>query len=245
MAGWAGFPKRRGGRMKVLETTAIQVRIFTKDTIPYHILLRPDRVKLLQDHFAFQNCEIPFPISQQGVPRILNFMSGEFELNGKSVIIDRLAFQDRKVMIGIKGTSEELNSIFAALSSFVGDILGENIFDDSKLILKTDQTECVVQLDIDFMSVFSLKFRKFLKKNIPSKMLHKVEIIIPRHLTVELSFEQPIQYRSHNLSLSVKKFTVEPRANTSLKDQVFFTASPCPSDVHLELLREFEDAFAA
>jgi hypothetical protein len=245
MEDWAGFPKGRGGRMKVLETTAIQVRIFAKDTIPYHILLRPNRVKLLQDHFSFQNHEIPFPVFQEGAPKILNLLSGEFKLNGKSIIIDRLIFEDRKVIIGIKGTSGELNYIFMAVFSFLKDILDGIILDDSKLILKTDQTECVVQLDVDFMSIFSPKFRKFLKTNIPPKMLHKVEMMIPRRLRIELSFEQPIQYRSHNLSLSPKNFTVEPRATTNLEDKVFFTTSPCPSDVHLSLLKEFEEAFAA
>ena len=154
-----------------------------------------------------------------------------------------MVFEDRKVIIRIKGTSDDLNSLFLELSSFLGNILDGHLIDDSKIILKTDQTECVVQIDVDFMSVFSSKFRRYLKKNIPPKMSHKVEMMIPRRLSVELSFEQPIQYRSYNLTISPKSFAIEPRATTRLEDKIFFTASPCPSDVHIELIKEFEEAF--
>lgn len=230
--------------MNIIEMSTIQVRILAQDTIPYHVLLRPDRVKLLVDHFKFQNHEIPFPVYEQGAPRVLNLLSGEVKLNDKrNIIIENLFFENRKVQMKVKGSTDDINATFSALFAFFEEILDGFKFDDSKIILQTDQSESIAQLDIEFMSLFSPKFRKFLRMNIPRKMEYKVEIMMPRRLSFELSFEQPIKYRAHNLSLMPKNFTLEPRATTTLEDKMFFTASPCPSDVHIELIKEFEEAF--
>jgi len=229
--------------MKIIEMSTIQVRILAQDTIPYHLLLRPDRVKLLMDNFAFQNHEIPFPLSEQQTPKILNLLSGEIKLNGKNIIITRILFENRKVQIKVLGSTNELNQTLLTIFTFLEGILDGFKYDDSKVILTTDQTECVVHLDVDFMSVFSHKFRKFLKTNIPPKMSNKVEMMTPRHLSFELSFEQAMQYRKYNINITSKNFTIEPRTTTSLDDKVFYTIAPCPSDVHIELIKEFEEVF--
>jgi hypothetical protein len=204
--------------------------------------MRPDRVKLLLDRFTFQKHEIP-PFQEAETPRVLNFRSGEIEIEGNLVVIDQLNFLERRILVKIIGSTHELNSVFTAISSTLEDILDGFSLVSQKAILQTDQTDCMIELDIDYMSLFSLKFRKFIKNNLPKKIPYKVDIVTPKRLTFELSFIQPIEYRGRNIALSPRLFTIEPRENTALGDRIFFTSSPCPSDVHISLIKEFEEAF--
>lgn len=49
--------------------------------------------------------------------------------------------------------------------------------------------------------------------------------------------------REHGITLNSKEFVVEPKVNTPVEDRVFFTKSPFTSDVHFELIEEFESLF--
>jgi hypothetical protein len=226
--------------MKVLETNATRVLIFPQDTIPYNLLLRAERVKILVEAFGFQNHEIPFPVSETIAPRILTLKAGEITLDGRATTIEKVNFEDRKMLIKIKGSTSELNSVLRSFSAALEKILDGFSLESSKPLLESDRTESVTVLDIDFTAVFSKKFRKFIKKNLPHRTSHKVEMINPRRLSFELFFEQPLSYRSHKIA-----FTIEPRANTTIEDKVFFAASPCSSEIHFKILEEFEEAFRA
>lgn len=228
--------------MKILRMLTTLIRIYPEDIIPYHLLMRPDRVKLLIDRLSFQKHEIP-PFQGAETSKVLNFQSGEIKIDGNSIIIDQLNFLERRILVKIIGSTHELNSVFTAISSILEDILDGFSLVSQKPIIQTDQTDCTVELDIDYMSLFSLKFRKFMKNNLPKKLTHKVEIVAPKRLSIELSFVQPIEYRSHNITLSPRLFTIEPRENTALGDRIFYASSPCPSDVHIRLIEEFEGAF--
>lgn len=231
--------------MKIIEISATQIRIFKEDTIPYHILLKPDKIKNLVERLAFQSHEIPFPISDVNAPRILNLRAGEVKINQKSIFIYYLNFENRKVVAKIKGTTHDAITAFEEISSILCEIIDGLSLHFSNVILKSDETECVAQLDIDYYSLFSPKLKKFLKTNLMSKLSEKAESVVPKQFSFEIRFFQPQKYSKYNITLSRKIFTLEPRPNTSLEDRIFYTKSPCPSETHLELLKEIEEIFKA
>lgn len=229
--------------MKVFEMTAIQVRIYAEDTIPYHLLLRPNSIQMIAERFGFQHQDVPFPILAPGAPKVLNFLTGELKVDDRQFIIEQLNFENRKISLRVKGSTDGVNLVFEAILTTLKDICPGYDFEESKVILRTDQTECVVQLEIDFLSFFSQKFRKYYKSTLPLHLPNKPEMIIPKKLSLEISFFQPKEFRGYNVSLSPKLFTIEPRTNTRLEDKVFLTQSPCSSETHLKILKEIEELF--
>lgn len=231
--------------MKTLELSATKVVIFQENTIPYYLLLRPERAQQLKEAFGFQGLEIPFPLTEPKAPKLINLIAGETKLGKKIFSIDSLNFENRKIVIKGKGSSHELELALEQICSVLAKIMDGTLFDSSKIILQTYETECIVQLEINYNAIFTPKFNKFLKSNLFNKLSEKPRKIIPKHLCMEIRFDLPEKYSKYNVALSTKLFTIEPRANTPPEDRIFYTKSPLPSDAHLELLKEFEETFKA
>jgi hypothetical protein len=220
-----------------------QVRIFKEDTIPYEVLSVANKLKELKENFHFSFEQVPFPLSEADKPKIILFKSGEAKLGKRNIIFNVLHFEGRKIVIEVFGTSLEADELFKQLSLFINNLAKSDLLSEEKCLVKTEETKCTVSLDIDFWSIFGDKTKEFISMNVVSALDFPVLSVNPKRLSFEIIFEQNPFLGSHNIMLSPKPLTIEPRTNLPLDERVFYTNGPFSSDVHLQILESFEKTF--
>ena len=220
-----------------------QVRIFQEDSIPYEVLSVANKLKDLKENYHFSFEEVPFPLNETDKPKIIVLKSGEAKLEKRNTIFNSLQFEGRKIVIEVFGTSSEANELFKQLSLFISNLANRDLLSDDKCLVKTEETKCTVCLNIDFWSIFHDKTKEFISTNIVSALDRPVLSVNPKRLSFEVVFKQDLSLENHNIRLSPKPFTIEPRTNLPWEERVFYTHSPFSSDVHLQILKTFEKTF--
>lgn len=225
--------------------TVTQIRILPEDTIPYQILGLHERLKQIKDNYYFSGEEIPFPLHIPGTPKIVTFRMGELKYKDKSVIINQLSFEGRRIVLVVIGTSEDANVVFTDVAKFINRLTDKEILDESKCLVKTEDTQCSVALNIDYWSIFSDKTKQFIDNNLYLMFDQPIVAIEPQKLSFKIIFKQDSDlYDKENIAYSPKLFTVEPRENIPFEKGVYYTYSPFSSEIHLQLIRTFEDTFS-
>jgi len=220
-----------------------QIRIYPVGSIPYHILCIPTKLNQLKDFFHFGAQEIPFPLYDPNTPNLIMFNSGEIAVDDKNVIIDKLAFEGRKITLEVAGESKDADFAFLQITNFLNELTKKNDLDENNCLVKSDETKCVAHLDIDYWDIFSEGLRKFLKSALPKNFREPFISIESRKVTFEIIFKQPDDLQKEKIGLSPKSFLIEPYEATPLEKQIFHTHSPFDSDTHFQVIKTFESFF--
>lgn len=229
----------------VKKLTVLQVRIFPNDYIPYDYLLRPDFIDHMMKKFHFKKYEMPFEQFQKGMPQILNFNGGDITFESNKILIKKLNFEDRRVVIEAMTSSKITTKIFDVVANEIKKFEPTKSFKRKDAVLETEETSCVANLNVDYKKIYSESFLKFLKNNFIPLIKHKSLSIRPKNLSFEIYFDPDNEYsRKHSITLVPKTFTIEPRAGHLLDEKLFFSHSPFDSDTHFKLLETFEKTFS-
>jgi hypothetical protein len=167
----------------------VQIRIFPRNTIPYEVFSVSERQKQFKEKFHFSTAQIPFPLLAAG-PKVILFESGEIELEERRIIINRLNFEDRKMVLEIVGGSADADAIFGEIASNINVLSNQNRLDEGKCIIKTQETNCAVTLDIDFWDVFSGDMKRFIQNDLSQMIALPTLSINPKKLSFEVTFKQ-------------------------------------------------------
>lgn len=230
----------------IKELTVRQIKIFPVDYIPYAHLLRPDFIDHMRKKHLFSKHQMPFEYFPKETPKILTFFNGEYLYDEKRIIINRLHFEERKIIFEAMASSEVSKRIFSAIAEDINTFDPTKGFNPSDTCFESEVTSCVLSLDIDYMNIYSEKMKTFITSNLAKLLKHKYSEIRPKRTTFEINFEPDINLaKKEGISLSPKDFTIVPRLGKSLNMKVFYTESPFDSDTHLQLLEEFERIFAS
>lgn len=231
--------------MRIKELKVTQVRIFPLDYIPYAYLMRSDFIEHMKGEYKFRKHEMPFEFFQEGVPNILGFLGGRYVFEEKKIIITRLHFDNRRIIFEVSSPTEIANRIFAAIIEDIKQFEPAGTFEVSNLSFQSEETSCLLTLDVDFMNIYSRKMRTFIKKSFTPLLKNKYLEIRPKSMSFEVDFEpDKALMKQHRVSLSPKTLVIEPRDGESLDKRIFLTKSPFDSNTHLELLGEFEKTFS-
>lgn len=230
--------------MKLIKGPIVtQVRIFPQDTIPYTDLAIRKNFDRFKEKFSFSKAEIPFPFYEPAAPKVINLSGGSVNIDNESFLIRSLNFDERKIVLIIEAPSDRADRVFDAIGEELKGIDRYKNFSPSNYLIKTEETECTVHLDIDYHRFFSRKFLSFIKRSItkyPQQPLRKVTL---KSLSFEISFKQDKILEEVRISIVPKPFVIEPRFATREEDKIFYTRSPYDSKTHLRLLRELESLF--
>jgi len=228
----------------IRELIVTQIRIFPADYIPYSYLLRKEFIDYVVEKYKFGKHQMPFeniPVPAN-VPRVLVLESGEYKVDKKKIIIKKVTFEDRRLITEVLSPSKLSAKFFNAFSKDIKKFDMDERFKASDANYFTEETSCIVSLDIDFMDIYSDKFRNFLTKDFVKHLKHDAFEIYPRRTRFEVSFKPDEKLMKHRISLAPKLLAIEPRTEHSLDEKVFFTSSPCDTDTHLNLLKSFEES---
>jgi len=227
--------------MKLIKgPTVTQIRIFPQDTIPYTDLAIGKNFDRFKEKFSFSKAEVPFPFYEPGVPKIINFSGGNINIDNESFLIRSLNFDERKIVLVIEAPSDRVDRAFDTIGEELKGIDRYNNFSPSNYLIKTEETECIVYLNIDYYHFFSRKFLSFIKTSITKYSQQPLRKVTLKNLSFEISFKQDKILEDMRISIAPKPFVIEPRFATREEDKIFYTRSPYGSERHLKLLTELE-----
>lgn len=162
----------------------------------------------------------------------------------RKIVITRLSFEDRKVVLEVQGHSSEADAVFKIISSHLNNLIGKDIMVDEKAILKNQETKCIVSLDLDFWDVYSGQMKNFIRNDLFQMFQFPLLSLDPRKISFEATFKQLDSLQEEKINISPKRIIIEPRAGTPFKNRIFFTQTPFNSETHLKIIESFEKAFA-
>ncbi len=230
----------------IKDLTVTQIRIFAPDYIPYVYLMRPDFIDHMKQKFHFQKQEIPIEQFQRGQLTILLFNGGDFTFEGKKILIQRLHFDNRRIVLEAMTSSTIASKIFDSVAKEIRNFDPIKSFRQKEAVFATEETSCIAKLEVNYDKVYSKAFTKFISDSFLPLLEQKFLEIRPKSLSFEVHFDPDNEYsKKHNIALVPKTLTIEPRAGHALDEKLFFTHSPFNSDTHFKLLEAFEKTFSA
>jgi hypothetical protein len=144
----------------------------------------------------------------------------------------------------VVGNSNEADGVFGNIITHINKISSKCRMDEQMCQLKTQETKCVVGLDIDFWNVFSEEMKSFIQKEAPQPLKYPLRSIEPKNLSFEATFQQTESLQEDRITLAPKKITIEPQTGIPLSKGLFYTQSPFDSETHLKLILAFEKALS-
>lgn len=221
-----------------------QTRLYKVDDIPFYELLLDKNLNKISESYKFKS----FKPSAEGTQQTLSltFNLGEFNLKGKSFLIEKLILESRRIIFILFGESEIGHALFGEIKKLLAEFNVEKKFVIKEPLIFTEETGCSVTLDVDFKNIFSKKLISFLNSTVKesTKSDYAKNLIYLNKFSAEITYQMnPELGNKYGVSIRNKKFTIEPRFDTPLEEKRYFTLSPTNSKTHLKLIEEFEKIF--
>lgn len=226
----------------IVDLTVTQLRIYPMDGLPFADIRLTSSVKAIKETFRFENVQVD-PLGIQ-----LTFSNGTFENRGKSVHILSLVFEQRRIQIQVRGSSPMADAFYSALSKLLESFGKRPKHNGLQVLLKAEDTACVATLDIDFEELVAPGLLRFVLNEGKAKLRTDYgtpKSIAFRNLSFQIKYAPTVpDLEEHDVTLSNKLLTIEPRMATPMRERRFYTSSPTDSETHLALLEKLEKEIA-
>lgn len=232
----------------IADLTVTELRFFSIDVIPFNSLLTASNLKTVTAPHSFKNIEIAEDDNRNYTALYLR--TGEFKCENRIYPIELIVIERSKIILKIKADSDIAGLLYNEVHKALSIIDQSGLYKKNKPLTMTDETSCVVTLDIEYMDIFSNSFRSFLDKEAVSA-LHSssgknidVQQLLPKSLAFNVVYEvKDGALAELNLGVYPKSLVIEPRIGATFKEKRFFIASPTDSKTHLKMISEFEKKF--
>jgi hypothetical protein len=228
---------------EIVDLTVGQVRVFPTDTLPFADLRAPSSTKAIKDTFHFENV-FADPIGAQ-----ITFNNGTFESKGKVVNILAFAIEQRRIQLQVRGHSAMADAFYSAVWDALPTAVKHAKRQGPQPLVKVEETTCVATLDIDFEELIAPQLLRFIMTEAKERL--GTDFGVPKSIALKgLSFEVKYSAKDpsleeHDVVLSNKLLTIEPRLATPMRERRFYTSSPTDSETHLALLQRLEKEVSA
>ena len=208
--------------------------LFAPNTLPLTNLLMRSNKKALETLFSFQGMQVGADVNQ------FQLIAGMGEVNG--VAIQQLVIDPVSINLTVVGDYSDLSNAYEALRKFLTEIDSKRRMENPKLYTTTYQTQSSVKLSIPYERLVAPEFMNFLRS--------KTDILRPDDSSAaeiylsNLSFQVRYIPNTDIYSLVPKVLTIEPRAGSDLKENMYYVLTPTDSDTHRLLVEEFEKAMS-
>ena len=229
--------------MDIKDQRITQIILVKFDEIPIEKLAHGRNLQRISDEFQFVN-------SQSGQAadgkRIAIFENGIYSNGNGELAINRLLVEERKTQLLMEGSSADAKAVFSALRELLKELKG--VEGDSFMLPIVESYESVltVHLDLPFDSLVSRPLAEIANINLPEATSNEMATTTARlsNLAFEIDYLPTTENLSeYRISLSRKKFVIEPRKGYPPEEQVYHSEAPLTTEEHLHLLSELEKAF--
>jgi hypothetical protein len=213
-----------------LEMSMMGRFLFPPSTIPLMPLQMRSNIQALESLFSFQSLQASADVNQV---RLVGGM-GEFE----KISIQQLVIDAISITLIVSGDRSALDHVYDALCQFLTRIDSKNRMEDPKRYAMTYQTQSTVRMSFPYERLLSEKLVDFLKA---SKETMKPEGCDSVGLNLSnLSFQVKFNSPNDTYYFMPKVLTIEPRAGSDPKDNLYFVVTPTDSEEHRRLIEELE-----
>jgi len=208
--------------------------LFAPNTLPLTNLLMNSNKKALEALFSFQGMQVAADVNQ------FQLIAGMGEVNG--VAIQQLVIDPVSVNLTVLGDHDDLSNSYEALRKFLAEIDPKRRMEHPKLYTTTYQTQSSVKLSVPYERLIAPEFMNFLKSKIA--VLRPDDSSAAEIYLSNLAFQVRYIPKSDIYSLVPKLLTIEPRAGSDPKENMYYVLTPTASDAHRTLVEEFEKAMS-
>ena len=213
-----------------------QVRLFHPDIIPILRLFMPDSGKKVQSLFDFQAVE---PIQEEGGVTGIAFTGGLYKPN--SAVIEKAVIEPRRISLKMLGDTKTATTVYREIKLQLQELNGGRPIEE---ILCTHETATSIVLNFSFERILSTQFVSFLNSALAyTKNQWSESFIIPVNLKFAVRYKLTDDgLLKDNVTLLSKELVIEPRAQSSTDERLYWITSPTDTDTHLKLIEELEKA---
>lgn len=231
--------------MKLRRLTSSIIILVKFDQLPFLQLFKIQNFEKILTKFKFAQ---PPDIQETptGTP-LIRFVLGTYEHGEQEYTIKRVDMEERKIVINVEGPSEIAIKIYDELRELLrGLVVGDLDADFMEPVVKTYETEMVVELEFNAKQLLNQKYMEFIDKNFREAANTETGIAtVALHSTVFKIFYKLAEekLREYRIALSNKEFMFGPREGTALKEQIFVAKAPLASHTIISLLEDLELLF--
>ncbi len=208
--------------------------LFAPNTLPLTNLLMNSNKKALEALFSFQGMQVGADVNQ------FQLIAGMGEVNG--VAIQQLVIDPVSINLTVVGDHDDLTNSYEMLRKFLTEIDSKRRMENPKLYTTTYQTQSSVELSIPYERLVAPELMDFLKSKVG--VLRPDDSSAAEIYLSNLSFQVRYIPKSDIYSLVPKLLTIEPRAGSDPKGNMYYVLTPTASDAHRMLVEEFEKAMS-
>jgi hypothetical protein len=228
--------------MQVHRLSSTLVILMQFDKIPFTNLLSGGNPEELANRYRFRSVEVGQLNNGQS---ILHCQFGLFRLE-KEYPITRLQIEERKIICELEAEKSVIDAFVEDLIDFLGAMSTYDKEEPLRPILVSNESEVVVQLDLDITSLFSPEYLRFIEDDVQQKVIigNTSVRVRPAQIKFEVDYSTTDTFFQDNrITLSHKELLLQPRSGYSLEERMFASKAPLPSDLHIELLKKLEEIF--
>jgi hypothetical protein len=225
--------------MKLISISSWQRHLFKRETLQWSSIgVRTSVARL----FEIYKLSSPVEISVDSSGRLPLIMGagGEYRLNDKRQTIEQLAMDPVSIQFQITGDTHTADAFYEDLLRNI-EMAAETTIDRSCSLARTIQTITVAKMEIDSWCFYSTEWKNFLQSKIEPlvQMPDATYKIMPNGFSFLITYQRA----ATDYILNPKPFAIEPRAGTTVGEDIFFAQSPTDSATHLRLMEELEGTF--
>jgi len=223
-----------------LKTTRVVLVRF--DEIPLNKLIHRPNLEQLAKFFRFNAADT---MQNEAGRAVILCRHGIHKGDSGECTVNRLILEERKIIFEIDGSSDDADTFYAGLVSFLAGLAERTEKGYLQPIVVSDESEIVAHLEFSIESLFSPTYLQFVRSVVASEASSDVAEVIVKPASLAFNVEYLVKDNSltdYRISLSRKDFTVEARKGFPLTDQMYYSKAPFDTNTHIKLLKELERA---
>jgi hypothetical protein len=158
------------------------------------------------------------------------------------VAVQQLVIDPVSINLTVVGDHDDLSNSYEVLRNFLTEIDSKRRMENPKLYTTTYQTQSSVKLSIRYERLVAPEFMNFIKSKIG--VLRPDDSSAAEIYLSNLSFQVRYIPKSDIYALVPKLLTIEPRAGSDPKENMYYVLTPTASGAHRMLVEEFEKAMS-
>jgi hypothetical protein len=156
--------------------------------------------------------------------------------------IQQLVIEPVAITLCVVGEKSDLNKVYEALRQFLTGIDAKKRMESAKLYTTVYQTQSTVRLSIPYEHLVAPRLVDFLRSQ--KEALRPSDSSAAEIRLSNLSFQVKYRQGDDVFSYLPKVLTIEPRAGTDPKENIYFVLTPTDSDAHQVMVQELEEAMS-
>lgn len=222
--------------VQVVQAFTIERRLFRPDSIPWPSMLTESGQEKLRSRYRLS--QVGQEMTQVGVIGRLVSPRGEFCLDEKTYLVERLTVEPSAIEAQISASSDLADAFFEDLIRLFLELDPGAKLEASEELARTYQTIAIVKLSFPYERVLADPVRRFVDEAAVPR-LSRPDAAAKVQLS-NLSWLVTYETQGTEYSLRPRVLTIEPRAGTKAQDMLYYTASPTDYRGHLEILESLE-----